>query len=449
MRLRRAFPFGLACAAAITVIALGSGVSQAVRDGGAHPARSSASPRTLTWAKFRAMTPAEQAAVQNPLLRVVTPVQNAGTMSFSKLYWGTALDVPRHAIDLYVTDPSQAGRLIAAAKRLDPALDTGLILVRRAAYSAATLTAAGNRVLAASDTRKLPFAVYAVAQVDLGASLQIQVANAAKARALSEIPLKSLHGRSVAQLAGVRLTFRAIGPSKPLTRENDVIPFIGGDYMTGYNANEGDVTCTAGIAVEDSGDYDYLITANHCFTEGYYVTTENGNTIVGIPDKYSTPADAELVYTGYSGGKGSNADEGESDTSGGGIHWFPLTGTDPSWTVNESFCQDGIESYLDGRGVPCDMVATGLVTDNVCGANGACHNVVEIETVNGNSKPPATPGDSGAVVFTLHGSADRYAAGMIDYGKDCTGPQGSCYTVDFVWAPSIYSALGVHLNPHT
>lgn len=62
------------------------------------------------------------------------------------------------------------------------------------------------------------------------------VASAAQARKLSEVPLASLGGRSVAQLAGVKLTFQQTRPV-PMTRENDIAPFIGGDYRSGSLAS--------------------------------------------------------------------------------------------------------------------------------------------------------------------------------------------------------------------
>lgn len=449
MRLRTVFVVSLATVLAGTLVVLGTGASRAVpRPSAPH----------LTWAAFYAMSPRQQGVLEDPLLNAVTPIQTAGIKAMPGIYWGTALDIPDHAVDVYVTDPGQASHLIAAARKLAPALNTGLIRVRRTAYSAVTLTAAGERLMTAAMQGRLPFPMYGAAQVDLGASLQLQVPDVAVARKLSEIPLSSLDGRSIATFAGVRLTFAHVSRPVPLTRENDVIPFIGGDYESGFSVLKGPGWCTAGIAVENSTGKDYLITANHCFTDGYPVTNMNGSHKIGVPTSYSVAADAELIDTGYANGAGSNADEGNSDNASGGINWSPLKGTDPSWTVNETFCQDGIISYINGYGVPCNLKATGTVIDNVCGANGACHNVVEIETTasNPNNRPVSQEGDSGAVVFTISGrTGDKYAAGMTDVGKDCfplTGvpvPSPACYTVDFVWAQSIYQLLGVHLNPHT
>jgi hypothetical protein len=442
LRFRRFVVLTSACVAVAAGAAVGAsaGVSQAAAQ---HPA-----PR-LTWARIFAMTPARVTALQKPLLAAAAPLQTAGR-AMRNIYWGTALDTPNHVVDLYVTDPSRAAELIATARRLDPGLKTSLIRVKRAAYSAANLTAAGNRVLAADTAKRLPFTLYGVGQLDRGASLRLQVADVVRARMLSRVSLRSLGGRSVAQLAGVRLTFQQIRRAGPLTRQNDTLPFIGGDALVGPNP-EGAVECTAGIPVENSSNRDFLITANHCFTAGQIVTTENGTTHVGIPYRYNTSDDAELIDTGKYNGAGSIAGEGETNTSAGGINFYPLTATDPAWAVGQIFCQDGISSFEDGRGVPCNLYTEGAVTDpDICGANGACNNVNEIETQDDNGSPVATPGDSGGVVFTVASAYARSAAGMVDYGKNCTGPQGSCYIMDFVWAPNLYNAFGyaVRLNPN-
>lgn len=395
-------------------------------------------------------------AIQQPLINAATIVQEAAQTIMPGSYYGAGLDIPGHMVDVNVTDPGQEARLIGAARRLAPGMNAGLIRVVRTAYSARALTAAADRVMTASGQGRLPFPVYGAAQLDSGASLTLQVPDVAAARRLSQRPLGSLHSRSVAELAGVRLTFEHVASMTPLTRQNDRPPFIGGDGEYGYSASEAEPGfgyCTAGIAVEDSSGEDYLITAGHCFEDGTAVYTMNDSQFIGDVTKYTANADAELIDTTYAGGAGSNADVGYNNTAAGGINWKPLDGTDQQVFTGEHFCQDGINSFRDNYGVPCNLVAKGGVT--VCiypGSGGGCVNVQEEETDSDQSanQTVAVAGDSGGVVFTADGSAD-YAAGMVSTGGNCK-TQGTylvCPVMNFVPATNLYAALGVHLNPHT
>jgi hypothetical protein len=442
MRFHRKFALTVACSATVIIAALGAtaGASQAARQAG--------SPR-LTWAKILAMTPAQVAALQNPLIAAGTPLVAMGN-TMRSIYFGIALDTPGHAVDLYVTDPDKAAGLIAAAKRRAPGLDVGLIRVKRSAYSAAALTAATNRLIAASDAKRLPFPVYSMGQVDLGASLRLRVPDAARAKRLSQIALASLGGRSVAQLAGVRLTFLQSKPGAPMSRENDTAPFIGGDWLTNYAA-----TCTAGISIENSSNRDFLITANHCFPSGSTVFTQNGTTAVGIPYRYNENFDAELIDTGKYNGAGAQADEGESDTSGGGIKWYPLTGNAPPFMEQRLFCQDGISSWNYRRVVQCNF-STGTTADYICGQNGPCVWVPEMVLQSQNQTPAVIDGDSGGVVFTVASATTRDAAGMVSYGNGCTYLSATnhtlqCTEMDFVWYTNLYNDFGFtgRLNPHS
>jgi hypothetical protein len=294
-----------ACLAAVTIAGLGvtAGVAQAASPPGT---------ARLTWARVLAMNPVQVTAMEKPLLEAAAPLRAVGTTAMRSIYWGVAIDTPAHAVDLYVTDPARAAGLIAAARRQDPRLDTSMIVVKRTGYSLAALTAASKRMEVASSAGRLPFRLYGLGQLDRGASLRLMVRSVAQARRLSEIPLASLGGRSVAQLAGVRLTFQQ-GGAVPMSRENDTAPFIGGDYLM----VPGEDYCTAGFSIENSSGRDFILTANHCFTAGKTVYTANGTTSVGIPYRYNVNFDAELIDTGKYNGAGANNDEGEQDEPNG------------------------------------------------------------------------------------------------------------------------------------
>ncbi len=101
----------------------------------------------------------------------------------------------------------------------------------------------------------------------------------------------------------MNLTFAHGSPVVPLNRENDSRPFIGGDYLLGWDGSEW-VACTAGIPVEDSHGTDYLITANHCFQSGNNIYTKNYGHHVGLQTSWDNRTDSELINTGYANGGG-------------------------------------------------------------------------------------------------------------------------------------------------
>lgn len=449
MTLRRALSVVAACATAAGLSILATGAAQATP--------SVTRLTHLSWRQFYALPAAQQAAVQNPLMKIATPIQAAAaSTAMARIFSAVALDVPHNAVDVYVTNLAQGRRLLAAAALPDRTLDLGRVVLRKTAYSAAALAAAARRVNAAH----LPFRLYEAADVSLGASLQLRVPDPAAAARLASVRLASLGGRSVRELAGVKLTFTRGSPVRLASRENDDDPFIGGDLLYGWNGTEHAwVTCTAGIPVEDSAGEDYLLTANHCFEYNNNIYTQNYGHHVGLVTHWSAATDSELIDTGLSGGQGSNADEGESDGCSG-ICYHALDGTDSSWAVNEDFCQDGIVSYAYGYGVECHMHATGYVYPEICGANGACTTVQEVNAESNNTTWIVFTGDSGAVVFTVPSSSTRNAAGLVSTASgNCqtieSGPfpgTTACTEMGFVFAPTLYStykAQGIHLNPHT
>ena len=460
----RKFAIVIAGLAAAMVTALGTGAS-------ASPTAPQAAATRLTWAKIFAMSSTQVAALQNPLIAAVAPVHAVGSTMMRSIYWGTALDTPDHIVDLYVTDPGKAAAMIAVAKRQDHGLNTSLFHVMRTAYSFGTLEAAGNRVMAASIAKRLPFPVYLVGQLDRGASLRLQVPDVARARAMSYVPLASLGGRSVAQLAGVQLTFQQGMQVIAANREDDTAPFIGGDFLKG-TGSDSNTHCSGGISIENSAGRDFLITANHCYHSGNVVTNNNGTAQVGIPYRYNNYDDAELIDTGKYNGNGAQADEGESNTSGGGINYYKLTNSDPGWSINQQFCQDGAESYKLNHNVPCDLFVQGATDWYVHQLNGNANTAVDgllAQQPNPNGPDPITgvEGDSGTVVFSYIAPNVRWAAGMLDAIQPdgttpCTNnnPDGAaeCPVTLFVWwggrigqAVNLYNAFGFTgvLNPHS
>lgn len=400
----------------------------------------------LSWALLSRMTPQQVAVLQNPLIAVAEPIQRAGA-GMPGLYTSIALDTPDHALDLYLTDVAQAGALFAAARRLDPGIELSAVRVRAARYSMAQLTAAASRVMSAGIAGRLPFRVSSVTIPPTGQGLQIHVpGQVPQAETRSAEPLAALAGRSVRQLAGVAVSFTRGAAPEPASRENDSAPFIGGDYASGWNStSKSRPVCTAGIPVENSSGQDGLIEAGHCFTPNNGVYTQNFGHYIGNTSSIARQQDAEVIWTGKYLGGGSNADEGESDTSGGGINYFPLVEA-VSPVLNEYVCQDGISSYDNAGRVPCNIQVVGTATWNSCEADGVCGPVFGYQGNSNNGNWVVQHGDSGAVVFTIASSSTRDAVGMVS-AQCCS--DNPAYTVYFPGEAQVMAALGVHLNPYS
>lgn len=411
-------------------------------------ARAVAHPQArLSWARMNSMTPDQLAALQNPLLAAANPISAVGSRQMAHLFSSVSLNTPDHTVDVYVTNLRRAGQLLRAAAKNDPGLDLGHVRVLQSRYSLATLNQAGNRLIRASIAGRTPFKIYAANQAGTGQGLQLEVANVARARSLSVRRVAGLGEQSVRQFAGVALTFAPGRPMTGLSREDDSAPFIGGDWLYGWNTpDNGRVSCTAGIPVENSAGEDGLITAGHCFTPNNGVYTENFGAHVGTSSSVSDANDSEIIWTGKYLGGGSNADEGESDTSGNGIKYFPLVAT-VGWASKEYVCQDGMQSYEAGRGVPCNISIIGTSIYSLCLSNGWCGAVDGVKTESNNGKPIVVSGDSGAVVFTIASPSTRNALGMVDAAE--SGCTTDCVNMSFIPQAPIMNAFGVHLNPYS
>lgn len=427
----------IACAACLV-----SGIA-AAGSASAQPGRSA--PR-LTWARLSTLPPGQVAALQNPLVAVANDIAKTGITQLAGLYTATALETPDHAVRLYVTNTKRAAWVLRAAKESDPALNLTGVEIVRSAYSAAALDKAASRLVSASVAGRTPFTIFSAVQSGTGQALQLRVAHPAAARLLAGQSVRALGGQSVRQFAGVALTFARGVKVAPFSRENDSAPFIGGDYAFGWNSNQQDrPVCSLGIAVENSSGQDGLMEAGHCFSPGNEVYTENYGHRIGQPGLINHTYDAEIVWTSDKNGAGSNADEGESDLPNGGIHYFPLVSArNPA--ENEYVCQDGIESYILRKTVPCNLKVGGSITYPVTSADGYHETVHGVLAKSNNGNPVGAQGDSGAVVFTIGSPSTRIAAGMVDAGPSGCNPD--CTELYFIPQSDVMGAFDVHLNPH-
>jgi hypothetical protein len=408
----------------------------------------------LTWTDIENMSPAQVGALQGPLLDAGTPITLLGqTARWSGLYGGMALDTPDHLVDLYVTNTTRAGQLLAAARSANPGLDIGLIRVFLTGVSVGQYEAAANRLLDASRAGLLPFRVNAVSLQQPSASVEVLVSRPATDRRMASLSLPRLGGRSITAFAGVSLTFAGGAAPVNADRQDGSRPFIGGDGLS-----VGDTSCTAGIAVENPHSHeDYLITAAHCFKKGKTVRTWDGINVVGKVTAVAGTNDAELINTGYKSGKGSKADEAEANKGANGILQHPLLGT-AAFMADEIIFQDGLYTFFTRGGVQKDFTV-GLYAWGASGPNGNFNvegyssRADDVRTCS-SAHPlgcAVIGGDSGAVVFIYNGG-HRKALGMVSAGNggtNCNENDGVyCYRMLFASALLDYHDLGVVLNPH-
>ena len=373
------------------------------------------------------LSPARQARLLTPLRRLAGDLDGLGRARWAAQYTGVELDAGTGTLRLYVTDLATGRRLVAAARRRDPAADWSDVRLQRAAFSAARLDAAARALIAA---RRAEIAAVAV-PVD-GSGLDARVL---PHRAAVQVAAARITGNGIP----VRYTVEAASQPKSWAADkwHDSSPFIGGDVLTSTGHNR----CTAGLpAVSRTTGRPVLITAAHCFGVGTRVYTgagtpgDYGNGLVGnyvgTVTARNTTWDAEELV-----GANNNADE--SDTTG----WLPLTSVAYSYT-GDYVCQDGAASFYLGHPTPCGIKVTD--DDLWFPIGGYTARGVEGVDVNGWG---SHNGDSGGTVFAVEPGGVRQARGIISSGGlDGTPDQKR---VDWTEAVDIFRAFGLKLNPQT
>lgn len=424
----------LVAAVGLASLALVGSVSTAVS---AQPA---AVGQVLTDDQLAAMGTEQQAKVLDPLRAIANAVGEAGRGSLADIYGNLRIDGNHGLVQVYLTDPGQTARTVAAAKAVDPTIDVSRIRVAKAARTHQQLNAAALKVLDLVEANKLPYKVYLVGPAPDASSLEINVDNPA-ARTASQRP-------TAAEAAlGVPVSFQPGHVLVPKAwrdvKWNDSAPFIGGDALTraGYG-----VGCTAGLpAVRKSDNHPLMVTAAHCFSIGDQVYTR-----AGTPGDYNNGAKGHWVGTVTSryewfdsetiDGGDNNADE--SDT----YDWKPLTSTAYSYN-GDHVCHNGQRSYFMGHPTPCDIIVTNQ--DKICGPKLGCPGLAyNARGVWGDAGPGrwgAAGGDSGATIFAIKSGNNREARGVLSDGDRADGAPG----VFWVEATDIFNHFGLKLNPRT
>jgi hypothetical protein len=405
----------------------------------------------LTDAQVAALSPDAQAARLAPLRAVANAVGAAGRGAAADVYGNLAIDAAQDVVTVYLTDPAQAPRVLAAARAADPKIDASLIRFQKAAATHAALDAAARRVIALADAGKLPVHVDLVGPAADASGLQLDVDDPAAAPAALRGPVPAVAGAAAApDLAaslGVPLVFRQGQALQAKSWANvkweDSSPFIGGDAITGSGSGHG---CTAGLpAVRKSDHHPIMVTAAHCFGVGTKVYTR-----AGTPGDYSNGLTGNYVGTVTArvqewdaetiDGANNNADE--SDTTG----WLPLTSFAYSYN-GDYVCHDGQRSYFMGHPTPCNIKVTNQ--DMYCGPTTGCPGLSY--TARGvwgdavNNGWGAAGGDSGATMFAVEPGGVRQARGLLSDGTPGDGTPGVFWTE----ATDIFNYYGLTLNPTT
>ncbi|NUP49136.1 MAG: peptidase, partial [Catenulispora sp.] len=371
----------------------------------------------------------------------------AGRGAVADVYGNLAIDANTGVVTVYLTDPAQAERVLAAARAIDPKIDGSLIRFRPAAATHAALDAAARRVVALADAGKLPVHVDLVGPAADASGLELDVDDTQSAAAAFTAQPPTAGGASLARSLGVPLVYR---PGHSLQAKawadvkwHDSPPFIGGDAITGSGSGHG---CTAGLpAVRKSDGHPIMVTAAHCFGVGTKVYTR-----AGTPGDYSNGLKGNYVgtvtarYQGWDAetvdGADNNADE--SDTTG----WLPLTSYAYSYN-GDYVCHDGQRSFFMGHPTPCGIKVTDQ--DMYCGPTTGCPGLSY--TARGvwgdavNNGWGAAGGDSGATIFAVESGGVRQARGLLSDGTPGDGTPGVFWTE----APDIFNYFGLTLNPRT
>ncbi|MEO8827392.1 hypothetical protein [Lapillicoccus sp.] len=396
-------------------------------------------------------TAAAQQLQLEPLRAVADALGDQGRTAFADTYANLALNSDTNTVTLYVTSLPRGVHLVAAAKAANPSIDTGVVRVVKAKFTKQHVDATIARIMG-SKSLESGYSIISAAAAPDGSGVQVVSSDprADGGNTPSATTADAQAWRAAAQTAlggDVDLTIAAGSPITPTQwRWNDTVPFIGGDVALGTGVRSGyRDQCTTGLAAENSAGSDYITVAAHCFPNGSNVYGEGDATgnfgynyghYIGRVVSVNTHWDAALVYTGRSGGAGSNSDEADQPTG----RWYRVNSYAYSYN-GDLVCQDGARSYYTGHGVPCGIkVINQDITYNESWDNGAVYSVRGVEGY-ASSGYAVRAGDSGALVFTVTGSSTRQARGQVSAQTD---------SAHMFWteAPDVFGAFSVHLNPH-
>lgn len=138
-----------------------------------------AAPPALSDQQIAAMDPATQATYLGPLRAAADALGSYGRGAGSALFTNVALDPNNRAVDLYLTDPTQAAAFeeSAVAGRAD--VDLTLIRLHKSTYTRTTLESAARTTLATPHA----YAVYSASPNTDGSGITVEVGAASSGTA--------------------------------------------------------------------------------------------------------------------------------------------------------------------------------------------------------------------------------------------------------------------------
>ncbi|MCJ1677555.1 S1 family peptidase [Streptomyces sp. APSN-46.1] len=405
--------------------AIGLGTAALALVAGALPASSAplAHP-VLTDAEIAALTPADQAKLLNPLRELANAADSAGRSGEAGIYSGIELDANTHTVTIYLTDPGQKQKFLAAAKKVDPEIDTGLARIKQGKNTRQAMHAARDRLLQARG--QLDAGIESVTVPPDGSALHLGVKDVASAR--RKLASQPDPTRAATFGAAVETVVEPAVGGSDMSRLRDTPAWIAGAALTNTSWTSG-YACTSGVPTRRKSDNrSYLITAAHCFSDGNSVYTGwegGGRNYIGQVTARANLWDAIAVDTTNTGVTAGREWDGPVNNS------FTLALTSSAYSYNGDYvCQDGYSS-----GVVCNIKVVNQ-DKYWTGSNGVDHRGVEGTQVNGSTA--IRGGDSGGLVFSITGST-RQARGINSWGG------GS--TIRWTEVIDIYNTWGLQLAP--
>ncbi|MEU5976214.1 hypothetical protein [Streptomyces sp. NPDC047315] len=378
--------------------------------------------RPLSADVLAAMSPEQQGKVLAPLRAAADAAAQVGRGALADVYTQVELAPDYRSVRVYLTDVSQRSRFLSAVRKSAPAVDTGLIEVRRGKK---TRTALMAEMTALTDRKDLPFSVtMAGASVD-GGTIHLAVDDASAARSYFASPAVAAQRESA---AATPVAVSAGTPSAALSRENDFAPFYAGAALGPGFA--GRSQCTSGIpAISNWDGRQWLVTAGHCYNVNAQVYALGGNYVGQV--KFKRPEiDSAFIETRTNRFTWDGVDAQGYTRYLNGVR---------NVAVNDFTCQLGYNSKVvcNIRTVYAGNANWPIDGTTVWGSYGVPH----AGGIVGRG------GDSGGPVITINDPNSRQLNGIISYGTGCTPAKECSGGVAWVDVWSIFNGFAIKLNP--
>lgn len=383
-----------------------------------------AKPAPLTYQQIAALSPAQQAAILDPLRAVANAAGTVGRSQWSEIYSGIRIDASAQTVTIYLTALGQKSEFLADIREIDKTADLKLARFAPGGYTFTALVAASDAVMQRRDPN-----IESVSVPADGSALHVRAFDVAHAKQLLAEPASG-----VASLAGpVPTVVEKAEKGTDMSRLRDTPQWISGEALTQSSDSQSlGWSCTSGLPARRNSDgRSFLITAAHCYGNGATVYTgwqSGGRNRIGVVTNRDNIDDAIAIDTSSTGTTASREWDG---AYGGPYQVLDVSGATFSYE-GDMTCQDGYSS-----GIVCGLkVNNGTATWT--GSDGVAHRGVEAHQVDG--LVAGRSGDSGGLVFVLqNGGSIRQARGIVSNGGGTM--------LRWTEAPYIFSAFGFTLAP--